>query len=146
MRRTPLGSRIRKKHNLTKCWMLVLFLEPLSSDWAAAPVLVRKKDGSMRWCKDYWALNEKTVNGCYSTANYLGLPWYASRNKVFCNPWYGFRLLPNNDRQGWQAQNCFHYIQTLWLVWAYANGNGTMQCPCHFPKGNATCTQRFNMN
>lgn len=60
-----MSSRIRKKHNLTKCWMLVLFLEPLSSDWAAAPVLVRKKDGSMRWCIDYQALNEKTVKDCY---------------------------------------------------------------------------------
>jgi hypothetical protein len=29
--------------------------------WASAPVLVRKKDGSVRWCVDYRKLNELTV-------------------------------------------------------------------------------------
>lgn len=40
-------------------------IQPSSSDWASAPVLVRKKDRSMRWCIDYRALNEKTVKDCY---------------------------------------------------------------------------------
>lgn len=34
-----------------------------------------------------------------STANYWGLPGYATRNKVFCNPWYDIRLLSKNGRQ-----------------------------------------------
>ena len=31
------------------------------SDWAAPPVLVRKKDGGVRWCIDDRALNNVTV-------------------------------------------------------------------------------------
>lgn len=35
--------------------------QPSFSDWASAPVLVRKKDRSVRWCVDYWALNKVNV-------------------------------------------------------------------------------------
>ena len=28
------------------------------SEWAAAPALILKRDGSVRWCIDYHALNE----------------------------------------------------------------------------------------
>ena len=36
-----------------------------SSDWASAPVLVRKKDGTLRYCVDYRALNSKTVKDSF---------------------------------------------------------------------------------
>ena len=36
-------------------------VEPSSSDWASSPVLVRKKDGSLRYCIDFRALNSVTV-------------------------------------------------------------------------------------
>ena len=36
-------------------------IEPSASEWSAAPVLVRKKSGELRYCIDYRALNSKTV-------------------------------------------------------------------------------------
>ena len=36
-----------------------------SSDWASAPALVRKKDGTLRYCVDYRALNSKTVKDSF---------------------------------------------------------------------------------
>ena len=36
-----------------------------SSNWASASVLVRKKDGSVRYCVDYWSLNKKTVKDLF---------------------------------------------------------------------------------
>ena len=36
-------------------------IQPSTSDWASAPVLIRKKDGSVHYCIDYHKLNEWTV-------------------------------------------------------------------------------------
>ncbi|GFO02424.1 enzymatic polyprotein [Plakobranchus ocellatus] len=35
-------------------------VQPSVSEWASLPVLVRKRDGSVRWCVDYRALNKIT--------------------------------------------------------------------------------------
>ena len=40
-------------------------IRPSTSDWASAPVLIRKKDGSVRWCLDFRALNDKTIKDCF---------------------------------------------------------------------------------
>ena len=36
-------------------------IQPSISEWASAPVLIRKRDGGVRWCIDYSALNSVTV-------------------------------------------------------------------------------------
>jgi hypothetical protein len=40
-------------------------VQPSISPWAAAPVLVRKKDGGVRWCIDYRKLNAVTKKDAY---------------------------------------------------------------------------------
>ena len=40
-------------------------IEPSTSEWAAAPVLVHKKDGSVRWCIDYQALIAANVKDAF---------------------------------------------------------------------------------
>ena len=35
------------------------------SDWASSPVLIRKRDGSVRWCIDYRGLNKVTVKDVF---------------------------------------------------------------------------------
>jgi hypothetical protein len=40
-------------------------IKPSSSSFASSVVLVLKKDGTMRMCIDYQALNKKTINNRY---------------------------------------------------------------------------------
>ena len=41
------------------------FIRPNSSPFASSVVLVKKKDGTMRMCIDYKALNKKTIKNRY---------------------------------------------------------------------------------
>lgn len=64
MRRSPLG--FEKEERKTIDGMLNAgVIEPSKSEWASPPVLVRKKDGSWRYCIDFRALNNVTVKDAY---------------------------------------------------------------------------------
>ena len=52
MRRTPVCFAEEEEAHLQKM-LKAKVIQPSSSDWASAPVLVRKRDGSVRWCVDY---------------------------------------------------------------------------------------------
>ncbi len=43
-------------------------ISPSNSPWAAPVVLAPKKDGTIRFCVDYWALNEVTKKDVYTLA------------------------------------------------------------------------------
>ena len=40
-------------------------IEPSASEWASPIVLVRKRDGSVRWCIDLRKLNDVTAKDCF---------------------------------------------------------------------------------
>ena len=62
MRRTPIGFEEEEKKHLD---MESKIIQLSISDWAAPPVLVRKKDGEVRWCIDYSALNNVTAKDAF---------------------------------------------------------------------------------
>ena len=64
IRRTPLGFEQEEEKHL-KSMLSSKIIQPSTSEWASAPVLVRKKDGGMRWCIDYRELNARTVSDQY---------------------------------------------------------------------------------
>ena len=64
MRRTPAGFASEEEAHLEKM-LKAGVIQPSISEWASAPVLVRKRDGTVRWCVDYRALNSVTVKDVF---------------------------------------------------------------------------------
>lgn len=64
MRRTPMAFVKEEEAHLKKM-IDAGVIQPSNSDWSSAPVLIRKRDGSVRWCVDYRGLNEVTVKDTY---------------------------------------------------------------------------------
>ena len=64
MRRTPMGFEGEEEENLKQMLDMGVISES-SSDWASAPVLVRKRDGSVRYCINFCFLNAKTVKDLF---------------------------------------------------------------------------------
>jgi transposase InsO family protein len=64
MRRTPLCFEKEEEKTLQHM-MEAGVIQPSASEWASAPVLVRKKDGSLRYCIDYRTLNDRTVKDAF---------------------------------------------------------------------------------
>ena len=64
MRRTPVCFAGEEEAHLKKMLEAGVIQESIS-EWASAPVLIRKRDGSVRWCIDYRALDDVTVKDVF---------------------------------------------------------------------------------
>lgn len=67
-RRTPIGLRdevLQEEERMKEMGVI----EPSSSPWASPVVMVRKKDGTLRYCIDYRRLNEVTLKDSYPLPN-----------------------------------------------------------------------------
>ena len=64
MRRTPVQFAGEEEKELSKM-LEAGVVQPSISEWASTPVLVRKRDGTVRFCIDYRALNNATVKDVY---------------------------------------------------------------------------------
>ena len=64
LRRTPLGFQEEEEAHL-KLMVENGIIQPSSSEWAAAPVIVKKKDGKYRYCIDYRSLNKVSRRDSY---------------------------------------------------------------------------------
>ena len=60
LRRTPLTFQDEEERTLTDM-LDAHVIKPSTSEWASAPVLVRKKDGEVRYTVDYRKLNAMTI-------------------------------------------------------------------------------------
>ena len=64
MRRIP-ACFVNEEEQLLKKMLDAGVIQESKSDWASSPVLIRKRDGSVRWCIDYRALNDVTVKDTF---------------------------------------------------------------------------------
>jgi hypothetical protein len=70
IRRTPLGFAGEEEAQLKKM-LGEGVIRPSVSEWASAPVLIRKRCGSVRWCVDYQALVDELLD------TLAGNVWYS---------------------------------------------------------------------
>lgn len=59
MRRTPRGFQEAEQKQLNKM-LEACIIEPSSSNGASTPVLIKKKDNTVRWTVDFRILNQNT--------------------------------------------------------------------------------------
>lgn len=64
MRRIPLGFEHEEEAHLKKMLDSGV-IKPCVSEWASAPVLVRKINGGVRWCIDYRRVNDVTTKDVF---------------------------------------------------------------------------------
>ena len=64
MRRSPLGFEKQEKATLEQM-LAAGVIEHSHSEWASPPLLVRKKDGSWRYCIDFRAVNNVCAKDAY---------------------------------------------------------------------------------
>lgn len=94
VRRTPFHLKEEADQEVKKM-LSTGVIEPSSSPWASPVVLVRKKDGTLRYCIDYRKLNAVTVKDSYplpridESLDALGQAKYFSTLDLASGYWYG---------------------------------------------------------
>ena len=107
MRRTPFGFQDVEQQHLDRM-IKAGVIRSSTSEWASAPVLVRKRDGSVRWCIDYRALNDRTVKDCFPQKRKL-------KSKKIWKLWKKSRL---NSEKIWKIQKKSQLnSEKIWKIW-----------------------------
>ena len=142
MRRTPIHFQEEEEKHLKKL-LDIGVIEPSNSEWAAAPVLIRKKDGSVRYAIDYRALNNVTVKDAFTLPliedcfdSLSGVQYLSGLDLT--SGYYQMEVA-DQDKQ----INCIY--NSLWSVSTYSYGFWAMQCSGYIPKGFASSTSRFKL-
>ena len=128
MRRTPAGFANEEEVHLEKM-LKAGVIQHSVSEWSSAPVLVRKRDGTVRWWVDYRALNSVTtkdvfplplVDDCLDTL--VGNSWFS---KLDANSGYWQIPISEPDRKKTAFITKYGLFEHLCMGFGLCNGPGT---------------------
>ena len=112
MRRTPIHFEAEEEANLKKMLDAGVITESCS-EYAHPVCLVRKKDGSVRWCIDTRVLNSYTVKDRFP------LPKIEQCLDTLCgnrfDTWFSVWVLANRNCPWRSEENCLH--NEIWSFW-----------------------------
>ena len=104
-------------------------IQPSISEWASAPVLIRKRDGGVRWCIDYRALNTVTVKDVFPLPlieeclyTLAGNIWYS---KLDANSAYWQVGIKPEDRKKTAFTTKFGLFECVKMSFGLCNAPGT---------------------
>ena len=83
MRRLPPFKRVAVEAEITRMLQMGV-IEPARGEWASPIILVPKKDGSIRFCVDYRALNLVTQKDAYPIPRIDDILELLSGSEYFC--------------------------------------------------------------
>ena len=90
-------------------------IEPSSSLWSSPVILIKKKDGSYRFCVDYRKLNNVTIKDVYPLLLIDEALSRLEKTKYFSNG-HAIRILANRDTQKLQGKNSFHHARKTMAI------------------------------
>ena len=92
MRRVPLAFTGEEEKHLKKM-LDCHVIQPSTSEWSSPSVLIRKRDGDIRWCIDFRAVNQVTRKGCISITTHRAVFGCSDRSCVYEHAGYEFWVL-----------------------------------------------------
>src|SRR6202030_3164005 len=99
---------------------------PTSSSHGAPVIFVRKKDGSLRLCVDFWALNRITRKDHYPIPLTQDLLDVAGRTKIYTkiDIRHAYHLVRIAEGDEWKTALRTRYGSYEWLVMPFGLSNG----------------------
>ena len=107
-------------------------VEPSNSTFSSPPVLVRKKDGTVRFCIDYRKLNESTVKDSYPLPRISEAIDSIGRDAKYLSPLdlaMGYHHVPiaTEDKQKTAFPSRFGLLQYMAMPFGLTNAPATFQ-------------------
>ena len=124
-RRLPLSKREEAQRAIQEIHQQGL-IEPSTSPWSSPIVLVKKKDGGLRFCVDYRRLNAVTRKDSYP------LPRIDDTLEALSpiqHPRFAEWILSSPDGRGSQGKDGLHCRKRPLAI--PSNAIWSVQCPCH---------------